>query len=340
MHETIVVTGSRGQVGTDLVTVLRQRFSEARVIASGRRDVSSTVNNKLIYEVLDVTDRQRLESIIKQYRVDTIYHLAGVLSAKGEQNPQLCWNVNVNGLRNILEAARSYRLKVFCPSSIAVFGANTPKFQTPQIAIANPATIYGITKVTGELLCQYYAHRFGVDVRSLRFPGIISYSTPPGGGTTDFAVEIFSEAITKGHYTCFVRPETRLPMMYMPDAIAAILQLMQAEPTAIKVRSSYNIAAISFSAAELVAEIQQHLPNFTCNYQPDFRQAIADSWPSVIDDSQARKDWGWQHRYDLTAIVTDMLEHFSIENSRYVGAISPSQTLRERQSPSQEFVSN
>ena len=315
--KTILVTGARGQVGSDLIPALRQRYSKARIIASSRREISSSAD-KSIYEVLDVTDRQRLETIVKQYRVDTIYHLAGVLSAKGEQNPQLCWNVNVNGLRNILEVAKSYRLQVFAPSSIAVFGANTPKFQTPQMTITNPSTMYGISKVTGELLCQYYAHRFGVDVRSLRFPGIISHNTPPGGGTTDFAVEIFTEAIKHGHYTCFVRPDTRLPMVYMPDAIAAIFQLMAAEPQKITVRSSYNLAAISFSVAELVAEIQQHLPNFTCDYQPDFRQAIADSWPSVIDDSQARQDWGWQHRYDLPAIVADMLKHLSLKGSEFI----------------------
>ena len=317
MHETILVTGSRGQVGSDLVPALRQRFSEAQIIESGRREIPSTENNGSLYEVLDVTDSKGLETIIKQYQVDTIYHLAGILSAKGEQNPQLCWQVNINGLRNILEAAKSYQLQVFYPSSIAVFGANTPKFKTPQVTLKNPSTIYGITKATGELLCEYYARQFGVDVRSLRFPGIISYNAPPGGGTTDFAVEIFSEAIKQGSYTCFVRPDTRLPMMYMPDAIRAILELMETEPTAITVRSSYNIAAVSFSAAELVAEIQKHLPNFTCDYQPDFRQAIADSWPSVIDDTQARHDWGWQHSYDLTAIVADMLEHLFIMSSEF-----------------------
>lgn len=211
----------------------------------------------------------------------------------------------------MLEVAKSYQIKVFWPSSIAVFGANTPKVNTPQTTIKEPSTIYGITKATGELLCQYYAHRFGVDVRSLRLPGIISYNAPPGGGTTDFAVEIFTEAITKSSYTCFLRPETRLPMMYMPDAIKAILELMKADPALISVRSSYNLAAISFSIAELVAEIQKHLPYFTCNYQPDFRQAIADSWPSIIDDTQARTDWGWQSSYDLTAIVVDMLEHLA-----------------------------
>ena len=314
MTPTILVTGARGQIGSDLIPALRDLYPTAKIVASGRRMKASQNLDLVDYEVLDVTDRQRLETIIKQYRVDTVYHLAGVLSAKGEQNPQLCWDINVNGLKNILEAAKSYRLKVFCPSLIAVFGATTPKFQTPQLTIQNPSTMYGITKVAGELLCQYYADRFGVDVRSLRFPGIISYNTP-GGGTTDFAVEIFTEAIRKGHYTCFVRPETRLPMIYMPDAIAAILQLMEAEPKTITVRSSYNLFAISFSAAELVAEIQQHLPNFTCDYQPDFRQAIADSWPAVIDDSQARTDWGWQHSYDLAAIVADMLEQLSVRSS-------------------------
>jgi nucleoside-diphosphate-sugar epimerase len=258
-----------------------------------------------------VTDSQRLENIIERYQVDTIYHLAGILSATGEQHPQLCWKVNIDGLRNVLEAAKSHQMRVFWPSSIAVFGSNTPKVNTPQITIKEPATIYGITKVTGELLCQYYAHRFGVDVRSLRLPGIISYRTSPGGGTTDFAVEIFSEAINKGLYTCFVRPDTRLPMIYMPDAIKAILDLMEAQTAAITIRSSYNLAAVSFSVAELVSEIQKHHPDFTCQYHPDFRQAIADSWPSVIDDTQARTDWGWQHCYDLRTIVSDMLEHLS-----------------------------
>ncbi|MBE9170312.1 NAD-dependent epimerase/dehydratase family protein [Pleurocapsales cyanobacterium LEGE 06147] len=305
--KTILVTGSSGQVGSDLVAALRKQHGAMEVIESGRE----VAEQLLPYEMLDVTDSQRLGEIIEQDRVGTIYHLAGILSAKGERNPHLCWNVNVNGLRNVLEAAKFYQLQVFWPSSIAVFGANTPKVNTPQTTIKEPSTIYGITKVTGELLCQYYAHRFGVDIRSLRLPGIISYNTPPGGGTTDFAVEIFSEAIKKGSYTCFVRPETCLPMMYMPDAIKAILDLMRAEPAAITVRSSYNLAAVSFSVAELVAEIQKHLPDFICHYQPDFRQAIADSWPSVIDDTQARIDWGWQHSYDLPAIVADMLEHLS-----------------------------
>ena len=305
--KTILVTGSRGQIGSDLVAVLRKCYGATQVIESVREAAPRLEGNSLPYEVLDVTDKQRLQEIVEQYRIDTIYHLAGLLSATGEQNPELCWNANVNGLRNVLEAAKSYQLKVFWPSSIAVFGPHTPKIDTPQITVEDPSTIYGITKVTGELLCYYYAHRFNVDVRSLRLPGIISYSSPPGGGTTDFAVEIFYAALKHGTYTCFVRPETRLPMMYMPDAIEAILHLMEADPALIKVRSSYNIAAVSFSAEELVAQIQKHLPEFTCQYAPDFRQAIADSWPCAIDDSKARADWGWKHTYDLPAIVADML---------------------------------
>ena len=309
--KTILVTGARGQIGRDLVPILRQRYGCNQVIETGRQTILSRDNIQLPYEVLDVTDSQRLENLIARYQVGSIYHLAGILSAKGEQHRQLCWDVNINGLKNVLEAAKTYNLQVFWPSSIAVFGATTPKFNTPQITIAEPTTIYGITKLTGELLCKYYADHFGVDVRSLRFPGIISHRHAPGGGTTDFAVEMFFEAIKNGCYTCFVRQDTRLPMMYMPDAIAAIVDLMAAESSKITVRSSYNIAAVSFSVAELVTEIQKYLPDFTCDYQPDWRQAIADSWPKVIDDSQARKDWGWQHRYDLAALVKDMLEQLS-----------------------------
>ncbi len=306
MHK-ILVTGSGGQLGSDLVIALRRLYGTSHVIESGWREPSHH-SNLSTYETLDVTHRPSLDAIIQHHQVDTIYHLAGVLSAKGEQQPDRCWDVNINGLRNVLEAAKTFQLQVFFPSSIAVFGPHTPKFDTTQITIEDPSTMYGITKVTRELLCHYYAHHFGVDVRSLRLPGIISYSAFPGGGTTDFAVEIFHAALASGTYTCFVRPETRLPMMYMPDAIRAILGIMQADASAIKIRSSYNIAAVSFSAAELVAEIQTHLPQFTCRYAPDFRQAIADSWPSVIDDSKARADWGWQHQYDLAAIVKDMLQ--------------------------------
>lgn len=301
----ILVTGSSGQLGSDLVLALRQRYGAAQVIESGRSLMLE--NQPHAYEILDVRDKSRLQAIVEHYQINTIYHLASMLSAKGEQHPELCWDININGLKNVLEVAKSYHLQVFWPSSIAVFGPHTPKLDTPQIAVEDPATMYGVTKVTGELLCQYWAQRFGVDVRSVRLPGLISYRTPPGGGTTDFAVEMFYTAIAHRPYTCYVRPQTRLPMMYMPDAIAAILNLMAADRANLTVHTSYNVAAVSFSAEELVAEIQKHVPDFTCRYQPDFRQAIADSWPCVIDDSKARADWGWRHLYNLPAIVEEML---------------------------------
>jgi nucleoside-diphosphate-sugar epimerase len=301
----LLVTGSQGQIGSDLVIALGKIYGVNQVVTSGRRAVA--VASPFPYEVLDVTDYSRLQSIIETDGIETLYHLAGLLSAKGEQYPEQCWQINVNGLKHVLEVARDYHLKVFWPSSIAVFGPHTPKLHTPQTTIEDPSTMYGITKVTGEMLCQYYAQHFGVDVRSVRFPGIISHRMLPGGGTTDFAVEIFYAALQTGHYTCFVRPDTRLPMMYMPDAIRAILEIMTADAAKLTVRSSYNLTAVSFSAAELVAEIQQHLPQFTCDYAPDYRQAIADSWPSDIDDTQARQDWGWQPQYALPAIVQDML---------------------------------
>lgn len=314
----VLITGARGQLGSDLAIALRQQYGAGQVIESGRSSLS--MSHTLPYEVLDVRDLQQLHSIVEQHQIDTIYHLASFLSATGEQNPDTCWDINVNGLRNILEVAKAHSLQVFWPSSIAIFGPHTPKLNTPQWAIADPSTMYGITKATGEMLCDYYAQRFGVDVRSLRFPGIISSTAPPGGGTTDFAVEMFDAALQENTYTCFVAPDTRLPMMYMPDAIQAILSLMQADRESLTVHSSYNIAAVSFSAAELVAEIQAHLPSFTCRYEPDFRQAIAASWPSTIDDSQARSDWGWQPTYDLQAIVNDMLAKVS---TKYIKQSSP-----------------
>ena len=302
----ILVTGSQGQIGRDLVIALRERYGINDVLESGRRIIS---NDERLYEPLDVRDRKRFRELVDAYQIDTIYHLAGILSAKGEHHLAQCWQINIEGLRNALDLASTHHIKVFWPSSIAVFGPHTPKVRTPQTTIEDPVTMYGITKVTGEMLCQYYAQHFGVDIRSVRFPGIISHRALPGGGTTDFAVEIFYAALQQGHYTCFVGPETRLPMMYMPDAIRAILELMEAKADSLRIRLSYNLAAVSFSAAELVAEIQKHLPHFTCDYVPDYRQAIADSWPSVIDDTQARHDWGWQHHYNLTAIVNDMLLH-------------------------------
>ncbi len=305
----ILVTGAGGQIGSDLGAALRERYGAGQVIESDLQ--AAAQGNARAFEVLDVTDKGRLQEIVARRRIDTIYHLASLLSAKGERLPDLSWEVNVNGLRNVLDVAKTHGLKVFWPSSIAVFGPRTPRHNTPQTAVEDPSTMYGITKVTGEMLCRYYAHRFGLDVRSLRLPGIISYNTPPGGGTTDYAVEIFYEALRHGAYTCFVGPQTRLPMMYMPDTLRAILDLMQADPARITVRSSYNVTAVSFSVEELVAEIQRHLPGFTCRYAPDFRQAIADAWPAEIDDTRAREDWGWQPAYDLPALVEDMLEKLS-----------------------------
>ena len=325
--KTILITGAKGQIGSDLTIALRERYGVQRIIESGLSPNPSSGAELLPYEVLDVTDMGRLQEVVAQYRVSTIYHLAGVLSAKGEAQPERCWQVNIEGLRNVLEVAKNEGIQVFWPSSIAVFGPQTLKIDTPQVAVEDPSTMYGITKATGEMLCRYYADRFGVDVRSLRLPGIVGYRSLPGGGTTDFAVEMFYAALKNQSYTCFVRPYTRLPMMYMPDAIGAILTLMHADPACLTVRSSYNVAAVSFSAAELLAEIQQYIPTFSCTYAPDYRQAIADSWPSVIDDSQARLDWGWHHCYDLPAMVADML----VQLSEQIGWDGVSKPLSARQ---------
>lgn len=315
----IVVTGARGQIGSDLVAALRERHGAEQVIATDVQAATPPNGQPQPFEVLDVTDRARLEQIVQAHGVDTIYHLASLLSAKGEQHPDRCWHINVDGLRNVLDVAKTHGCQVFWPSSIAVFGPGTPRHNTPQVTVMNPSTVYGITKVTGEMLCAYYARQYGVDVRGLRLPGIISYSALPGGGTTDYAVEVFYEALRHGAYTCFVGPETRLPMMYMPDAVRAILDLMDAPAGAISVRTSYNITAVSVSVEELVAEIQRHLPDFTCTYAPDFRQHIADSWPAVIDDSQARADWGWQPAYDLPRLVEDMLDKLALRLAQEAG---------------------
>ncbi|NNF57892.1 MAG: NAD-dependent epimerase/dehydratase family protein [Rhodothermaceae bacterium] len=301
-----LVTGALGQIGSDLVRTLRAQHGAEAVLATDLRETDTSLGG--LYEPLDVRDGERLKALIEQYEVDTVYHLASLLSARGEQAPELAWEVNVNGLRYLLEGARARKLKVFWPSSIAVFGPTTPS-TAPQQTVLEPTTMYGVTKVAGELLCQYYATRYGVDVRSLRYPGLISYGAPPGGGTTDYAVEIFYAALEDGQYTCFLAPETRLPMMYMPDALRATLGLMAAPAEQIRVRTSYNVTAFSFSAAELAAALQEHVPNFTVTYAPDFRQAIADSWPDRVDDSAARADWDWQPRYDLDTMVDDMLVH-------------------------------
>ncbi len=305
----ILVTGAAGQIGSELTLALRERYGAENVVAAVHRTPPSPkLRDSGPFEFLDVTQRESLEQVVDRYAIDTIYHMAAVLSATGEQNPQLAWQVNMGGLYNVLEVARERNMvRLFCPSSMAVFGPEAPKDRTPQETVLRPTTIYGVTKVAGELLCNYYFHKYGLDVRGLRYPGIISAETFPGGGTTDYAVAIFYDAIQHGHYTCFVREDTVLPMMYMPDCIRATIMLMEANLSRLRYHADYNVAALSFSAGELAAEIRKHIPTFTVEYKPDFRQAIADSWPRSIDDTAAREDWGWEPEYDLPAMVEDML---------------------------------
>jgi nucleoside-diphosphate-sugar epimerase len=309
----ILVTGATGQIGSELTIELRKRYGRENVVAVGhRKQPSETLLKSGPYESLDLTDHVSAQKIVKEHNIDTIFHLAAVLSATGEQNPQLAWNINIGSLYNILEIAREHKLfRVFWPSSIAVFGPSAPRINTPQETVLLPRTMYGVSKVAGELLCNYYFIRFGVDVRGLRYPGIISSEVLPSGGTTDYAVEIFYEAVRKKHYTCFVREDTILPMMYMPDCIKATIELMEPGPSRIKRHDSYNVAGMSFSAGALAAEIKRRIHEFECDYMPDFRQKIADSWPMTIDDSAAQKDWGWKPSYDLATMTKDMLEKLS-----------------------------
>ena len=309
----ILVTGATGQIGSELTLELRKRYGRDNVVAAGHKKTpSDTLLTSGPFEYVDTADKENVKKIVKKYDVNTVYHLAAVLSASGEENPQLAWHVNMDGLYNMLETARECGIaRVFWPSSIAVFGHGAPRVNTPQDTILIPGTMYGVTKVAGELLCNYYFARFGLDVRSVRYPGIISSETLPTGGTTDYAVEIFYEAIKKKLYTCFVREDTVLPMMYMPDCIKAAIDLMEADPSKIKCRTSYNVAAISFSAGELATEIRKYIPGFRCEYKPDFRQKIADSWPMSIDDNVARKEWSWKPTYDLASMARDMIEKLS-----------------------------
>ncbi|MDP6155728.1 MAG: L-threonine 3-dehydrogenase [Candidatus Thermoplasmatota archaeon] len=312
--EKILVTGSVGQIGSELTEELRNRYGSDNVVAMGRRTKpSEELLNSGPFVWCDITDRDKLNIIVDEYEVDTIFHMAAILSAVGEKNPQLAYRVNMNGLYNILEIARERELRIFGPSSIAAFGPETPRDNTPQETVLRPRTMYGVTKVAGELLCDYYFNRFGVDVRGLRYPGIISYKTLPGGGTTDYAVAIYYEAIKHGRYTCFVGPETMLPMMYMPDCIKATIDIMEAPLENLVHHSDFNVGAMSFSARELAASIKEFIPEFECSYEPDFRQAIADSWPKSVDDSAARNEWGWVPQYDLPAMTEDMLYNLRIK---------------------------
>jgi nucleoside-diphosphate-sugar epimerase len=304
-----LVIGAIGQIGSELSLELRRRHGDTNVVASDIRTPGPGVlRDSGPFTLCDAMDAKAVSELVAKHQIDIIVHLAAILSARGEQDPALCWAVNMQGLRNILEIAREQQLRqVFCPSSIAVFGPKTPRDNTPQETILEPTTMYGVTKVAGELLCDYYVNKYGIDVRGVRYPGIISAETLPGGGTTDYAVEIYYKAVSDGKYSSFLREDTMLPMMYMPDCIKATLDLMDAPAEKLKHHSNFNIAAMSFTPADVAVAIRKHIPGFSVSYAPDFHQAIADSWPRSINDDAARAEWGWQPDYDLDAMTADML---------------------------------
>lgn len=304
----ILVTGALGQIGSELVIKLREIYGDQNVIATDIRQTDSPVVHSGPFEILDVTDGKAMYEISKKYQIDTLIHLAALLSATAENRPLMAWNLNMGGLINALEVARELRCQFFTPSSIGAFGPSTPKKQTPQDTIQRPTTMYGVNKVSGELLCDYYYHKFGVDTRSVRFPGLISYVAPPGGGTTDYAVEIYYEALKKKAYTSYIAPGTYMDMMYMPDALNAIITLMEADAAKLKHRNAFNVTAMSFEPEEIAAEIRKHIPEFQLDYQVDpVRQAIADSWPDSIDATAAKEEWGFHAEYDLEKMTQDML---------------------------------
>jgi nucleoside-diphosphate-sugar epimerase len=316
--KNILVIGSFGQIGSELTPELRRRYGNSNVVAADlcmKKDACQTSDGP--FEKVDVTNAQSIADIVKKYKIDTIYNMAAILSVVAETKPQLAWNVGVNGVFNCLEVAREYNCAVFTPSSIGSFGTSTPLDHTPQDTIQRPGTMYGVTKVTGELLSDYYYKRYGVDTRSVRFPGIISNVTLPGGGTTDYAVDIYYEAIKSESYTCFLGAGTFLDMMYMPDALNASIQIMEADPTRLKHRNSFNITAMSFDPEMIAAEIKKHIPGFKMDYKIDSgKQSIADSWPNSMDDSCARKEWNWKPEWDLASMTTDMLKAIQIKNEK------------------------
>jgi nucleoside-diphosphate-sugar epimerase len=308
--EKILVVGACGQIGVELTLQLRKIYGEGVVIASDLREEHPLLKGTGPYVSLDIMNKETFHVLVLRYNITQVYLLAAILSATGEKNPLLAWSINMQSLLNVLDVAKEEGLqKVYWPSSIAVFGPNSPKDKTPQHTTIEPTTIYGISKFAGERWCEYYYNRYKVDVRSLRYPGLISYKSQPGGGTTDYAVEIFHDAVKYNKYTSFLNANTYLPMMYMPDAIRATIELMQADASKITVRSSYNISSMSFSPAEIATEIKKYRPDFTIDYKDDSRQQIADSWPKSIDDSQAKSDWGWKPEYDLQRMTEDMLEN-------------------------------
>lgn len=311
MNRSILVIGAGGQIGTELIPALRKEFGESNVVASDLAETCPAALEGGPYEALDVKNSSGLEAIVARYKTDTIYLMAALLSATGEQKPLFAWDLNMNGLFNVLEIAKEKSIKIFWPSSIAVFGPTTPRTETPQFTVCEPSTVYGISKLAGEHWCAWYHRKYGLDVRSIRYPGLIGHKSAPGGGTTDYAVHIFYEAIRNGHYTCFLEENTRLPMMYMDDAIRATLQITEAPASEIQLRTGYNLAGFSFTPGELAALIREELPGFTIDYAPDFRQAVAASWPESIDDSVAREHWNWQPGWDLQSMVSEMLKEIS-----------------------------
>ncbi len=310
MDTKILIIGACGQIGTELTHQLRAIYGTENVIASDIRKLNNDVVHSGPFEVVNALDFNQIEHLVEMHHITDVYLMAALLSATAEKNPAFAWDLNMNSLFHVLNLAKAKKIKkIFWPSSIAVFGPTTPKENTPQYTIMEPSTVYGISKQSGERWCEYYNHIFGVDVRSIRYPGLISWSTAPGGGTTDYAVDIYHKALSDGSYECFLSAETKMPMMYMDDAIRATIAIMQADTKLIKIRSSYNLAAMSFTPTEIAAQIKKHIPEFTITYNPDFRQKIADSWPSSIDDTPARTDWGWEHRFDLKSTTQDMLDH-------------------------------
>ena len=312
MTETVLIIGACGQIGTELTQKLREKFGAKNVIASDIREGDDELMQSGPFEILDATDKERILEIVQKYKVSQVYLMAAMLSATAEKYPNKAWDLNMTSLLGVLDLAKEKHIKqVYWPSSIASFGPTSPKINTPQQTVMEPSTVYGISKLAGEHWCNYYHEKYGVDVRSIRYPGIISWKTKPGGGTTDYAVDIYFQAVEKKAYKCFLTENTRLPMMYMQDAVNATIQIMDANTADIKTRTSYNLAAISFTPQEIAEEIKKHIPEFEISYASDFRQEIADSWPQVIDDSKARNDWNWSHTFDLSLMTTDMLKNLS-----------------------------
>lgn len=306
--ERILITGANGQIGSELCLALRAQYGESSVIASDLREATSDGP----FEKLDVTDAQAVAEVISKHKITQIYHLAALLSGSSEKNPKMAWQINMDGLFHILDASVEQNVsKVFWPSSIAVFGPNSPQQNTPQYCAMDPTSVYGISKLAGEGWCRYYGQKFGLDVRSVRYPGLISYKTKAGGGTTDYAVDIYFEAVENGRYNCFLKEDTYLPMMYMQDAIRGTIELMEAPKDKLTVKDSYNLSAMSFSPAEIANEIRKHIPGFSIKCEPDFRQAIADSWPKSIDSSVAANDWNWKAKFDLASMTEEMLKHIA-----------------------------